>query len=249
VIGTLYYAARAVDNTMLVALSTLAAAQTKGTQRTMEALIHLLDYAATHPDAAIRFHKSDMILYVHSDASYLSEPKARSRVGGYFYLGTANEPANNPKPNGPIHVESRILRNVMAAASEAEIGALFHNGQETVHFRQILFELDRPQHHPTLITTDNSTADGFANNRTKIRRSKAIDMRFYWVQDRVEQQQIGVRWGSGKGNHADYYTKHHPPSHHIQVRPTYLFTGCCACNDCAIAPMTVGVCSFAPGTH
>jgi hypothetical protein len=232
VIGTLLFSARAVDNTMLVALGTLAAAQTKGTTSTMDALIHLLDYAATHPDAAIRFHRSAMILYVHSDASYLSEAKARSRIGGYFYLGNPNEPTDNPKPNGPIHVESRILKNVMAAASEAEIAALFHTGQEAVHIRQILYELDRPQHHPTQITTDNSTADGFANQRTKIKRSKAMDMRFYWVQDRVEQGQIAVRWGSGTTNHGDYFTKHHSPSHHSQVRATYLFTGCCICANC-----------------
>jgi Reverse transcriptase (RNA-dependent DNA polymerase) len=129
VIGTFLYSARAVDNTMLVALGTLAAAQTKGTEHTMKALAQLLDYAATHPDAAIRFHKSDMILYAHSDASYLSEAQARSRVGSYFYLGNVNEAQDNPRPNGPIHVESRILKNIMASASEAEIAALFHNGQ------------------------------------------------------------------------------------------------------------------------
>jgi Reverse transcriptase (RNA-dependent DNA polymerase) len=233
VIGTFLFSARAVDNTMLVALSTLAAAQTKGTENTMNALMQLLDYAATHPNAAIRYHKSEMILYVHSDASYLSEPQARSRVGGYFYIGNHNEPTDNPKPNGPIHVESRILKHIMAAASEAEIAALFHTGQETVHIRNILQELGRPQLNPTQITTDNSTADGFANQRTKIRRSKAMDMRFYWVQDRVAQGQIAVRWGRGSTNHGDYFTKHHPPSHHTQVRATYLFTGCCVCVDCA----------------
>jgi hypothetical protein len=232
VIGTFLFSARAVDNTMLVALGTLAAAQTRGTESTMEALTQLLDYAATHPEAAIRFHRSTMTLYVHSDASYLSEPKARSRVGGYFYLGKSNEPTDNPTPNGPIHIKSHILKHIMAAASEAEIAALFHTGQEAVYIRQILHELDRTQHHPTQITTDNSTADGFANQRTKIKRSKAMDMRFYWVQDRVAQGQIAVRWGSGSTNHADYFTKHHPPSHHTQVRATYLFTGCCICEDC-----------------
>jgi hypothetical protein len=110
-----------------------------------------------------------MVLYIHSDASYLSEPKSRSRVGGYFYLGNQDEPADNPKPNGPIHVESRIMKNIMAAASEAEIGALFHNGQEGAYMRTILKELGREQTGPTRITTDNSTADGFANQRTKIK--------------------------------------------------------------------------------
>ena len=218
---------------MLVSLGSLAATQTKGTEKTMQAITHLLDYAATHPDAAIRYHKSHMILYVHSDASYLSEPRARSRVGGYFYLGNANEPADNPKPNGPIHVEARILKNIMAAASEAEIAGTFHNGQETVHIRQILAELGRPQTQPTQMTVDNSTADGFTNKLLKIKRSKAIDMRFYWVQDRVERGDFGVRWGSGKTNHGDYFTKHHSPSHHVAVRPTYLYTGNYACRLCA----------------
>jgi hypothetical protein len=87
-------------------------------------------------------------------------------VGGYFYLGNPNKPTENQQPNGPIHVESRILKNIMAVALEAEIAALFHTGQEAVHYRQILHEMDRPQPGPTAITTDNSTADGFANKRT-----------------------------------------------------------------------------------
>jgi hypothetical protein len=36
----------------------------------------LLDYIATHPDAIIRYHASDMILHIHSDASYLSVSSA-----------------------------------------------------------------------------------------------------------------------------------------------------------------------------
>ena len=63
---------------MLVALVSLAAAQTKGTENTMDATIQLLDYAATNPNAAIQYHMSNMILYAHSNASYLSEPKVRS---------------------------------------------------------------------------------------------------------------------------------------------------------------------------
>jgi hypothetical protein len=184
-------------------IGTLAAAQTQGTDQTMEAAVHLLNYAATHPDAAVRFHKSDMILYIH---------------------GTDNEPADIKRPNGPIHVESRIMKNVMAAASEAEIGTLFHNGQEGAHIRQILKELGREQAQPTRMTTDSSTADGFANNRTKVRRSKAMDMRFYWVQDRVKNGEFAVHWLNGERNLADYFTKHHPPSHHMKMRPVYLQT-------------------------
>ena len=222
IIGTFFFYGRAVDNTMLVSLGSLAAAQTQGTEKTMEATRQLLDYAASHPDAAVRFHKSDMVLYCHSDASYLSERNARSRVAGFFYLGNYNEPIDVTQPNGPIHIECRIMKHVMAAASEAEIGALFHNGQEAVYMRQILKELGREQTGPTRITTDNSTAYGFANQRTKIKRSKAMDMRFWWIPDRIEQGQLEVGWAPGEGNLADYHSKHHSPAHHIKMRPIYL---------------------------
>ena len=44
----------------------------------MQRTHHLLDYVATHPDAILSYAKSDTILGIHSDASYLSEPKARA---------------------------------------------------------------------------------------------------------------------------------------------------------------------------
>ena len=80
------------------------------------------------------------------------------------------------------------------------------------------------QNQPS-VTTDNSTANGFANKRTKIRRSKAMDMRFYWIQDRVDQKQFRIHWLQGENNHGDYFTKHHPTSHHTKMRPIYLHTG------------------------
>eukprot|EP00957_Ditylum_brightwellii_P020894 1575570-Ditylum_brightwellii.AAC.1 len=111
---------------MLVAISTITAAQSKGTEATAKALEHLLDYCASHPDVTIRYTPSDMLLKVHSNASYLSTPEARSRAGGYFFLGSEHD----DKMNGPLLVYSTILRNMMALAAEAELGALFENAKE-----------------------------------------------------------------------------------------------------------------------
>ena len=70
---------------MLVSLGSLAYAQATSTEVTAASLTRLLNYAATHPDAILRYNASDMILHIHSDASYLSEPKARSCIGGPFF--------------------------------------------------------------------------------------------------------------------------------------------------------------------
>ena len=128
IIGTLLFYGRAIDSTLLVALGTLSAAQSKGTAATAQAITQLLNYCATHPDAIA----SEMHLHIHSDASYLSEIRARSRAGGYFFLSDKPkklppEPHNTPPPlNGAIHVHSSIMRSVLSSATEAETGALFH---------------------------------------------------------------------------------------------------------------------------
>ena len=221
---------------MLVALGRLAQAQSHGTEATMDAAVQLLNYAATHPDAAVHFRKSDMLLAIHSNASYLSEAKSRSRVGGYFFLANREDlptqrkdtqgggqptAATLPRVNGPVHVESSVLRVVVSSAAEAELGGLYVNGKEGVVLRQTLEEMGHPQ-PPTPIVTDNVTADGIANQTVNQKRSKAIDVRFYWIQDRVEQGHFRVVWAPGRENWGDYVSKQHPPGHHMDVRSTYL---------------------------
>ena len=55
------------------------------------------------------------------------------------------------------------------------------------------------------------------------KRSKAIDMQFYWLKDRVSQGQFRVFWEPGGHNLGDYYTKFHSGTHHRNVRPIYQY--------------------------
>lgn len=229
IIGTLLYYGRAVDSTMLVALGTLASAQTKGTQATKRAANQLLDYCFTHPDATVRYHASGMVLTIDSDASYLSEAKSRSRVAGHFILSDAlPDPTKPPKPtepkirnNGAILIISSILPMVLASATEAELAALYYNAREACSIRTTLEEMGHPQ-PATPIQTDNEVAVGLTHDTVKQRRSKAIDMRFYWIRDRVKQGQFLIYWRPGRENNADYFSKHHPTKHHIVQRPRFL---------------------------
>ena len=50
-----------------------------------------------------------------------------------------------------------------------------------------------------------------------------MDMRFYWLQDIVEQGQIRVFWAPGKINLADYQSKVQPTSVQQPVWPVYLY--------------------------
>jgi hypothetical protein len=166
VVGSFLYHARAVDPTILMALSEISSQQSAPTETTMKQVNQFLDYMWTHPDAIIRYRASDMIHNVYSDASYLSAPKARSRAGGYFFLGCLPRGGDPIKLNGAIHVTCTILKLVAASAAEAELGALFLNGQEAKVIRLVLAELGHPQ-PPTPIHIDNTTTVGITNNTIK----------------------------------------------------------------------------------
>ena len=159
-----------------------------------------------------------MILKVHSDASYLSEPKAKSRVGGHYYLGQDDD---NTTSNGPVHTTATVLKHVVSSAAEAEYGAIYTNAKAAVPLRQALIDMGHPQ-PATPIQINNDTATGLANQTIKQKHSKTVDMRFHWIQDRIEQGQFRVYWKPGATNKADYFSKHHQPSHHRAIRHEYL---------------------------
>ena len=85
VVGRLLYYTRAIDNNLVMSLNTIAVQQDKATTNTRALIIHLLRYCATYPDATLTYSASDMILHIHTDASFLSEPEAKSRAGVFFY--------------------------------------------------------------------------------------------------------------------------------------------------------------------
>jgi hypothetical protein len=81
-----------------------------------------------------------MILYIHSDASYLSEREAKSRAGVFFYMGNSADTSKN-LTNREILIISKVLKHMMSSAAEAEIGAVFINAKEVAVLRTTLEEL------------------------------------------------------------------------------------------------------------
>ena len=222
IVGTLLYYARAIDNTMQVALTDISAAQTKATEHTLQATVKLLNYAATYPEAILTYSRSDMTLHVHTDASYLSAPKARSRRAAYHFMGDGN--INNQQHNGPVLVSAGIMNNVMSSAAEAEVGAAFHSAKDACPIRETLQFLGHEQ-PATPIQTDNECANGILNDTVKQKRSKAMDMRFYWLQDRVQQGMFHIYWKPGSTNLADFHSKHHSPSYTKETRSKCITDG------------------------
>ena len=135
-----------------------------------------------------------MKLAVHSDAIYLSEPKARRRVGGHFFL--SNEAAI-PQNKGAIINIAHIIKHVMTSATEAKLAALYIMARESVYIRIILEDMGN-KHPPTPLQTDNTMEDSLCNRKMQPKRTKATEMRFNWIRDRECQKQFIIYWRPGK---------------------------------------------------
>ena len=113
------------------------------------------------------------------------------------------------------------MRNIMALAAEAEHGTIFINDQIAVPIRATLSEMGWKQ-GPTSVQVDNSTAVGIATKKFLQKKSKAMDMRFYWINYRIKPGQFCVFWKPGPEKLEDYHSEHHPPEHHRAVHSKYL---------------------------
>jgi hypothetical protein len=202
VCGKFLFLGKAVDSTLLCLISAIASQSSKPTEDTMQQTLQLLDYLASQEDAVLSYHAKDMVFAVHSNASYLSKPKARSRAGD----------TTIPPNNGAVLNVAHIIKNVMSLATKAELAGLYIMARKAVYIRIILEELGHKR-PPTPIQTDNAMADTVINGKVQPKQTKAMDMRIHWLRDRECQQQFRIYWRPGKMNYTDYWTKHHPELH------------------------------------
>ena len=212
-----------MESTFLVGLNSIAIQQTSATANALKRTEVLLDYAATHPDANIRYRASELILQIHTDESYLSEPKDRSRAAGHYFLGWL--PQNNQpiRLNGAIYTLCTVLKFIASFAAEAELGAPFLNIKEGRVLQLSLAVIGHPQ-PPTPIHCDNATAVDIADETVKKHHSRPMEMRYFYSCDQLKMGNFNVQYHPGLECLGDHPSKHHITANHQNVRPIYLHT-------------------------
>ncbi len=157
--GKFLFYGRAINSTVLTPISAIASQSANPTKETLAHTNQLRDYLATQEDVDLTYNRSEMVKAVHSDSSYLCKPKAKSRVGGHFFMSIN---AEIPPNNGAILNIAHIIKHVMTSAREAELAALYIMEQETVYMGIILEEMGHKQ-LATPIQTDNTMAEAVIN--------------------------------------------------------------------------------------
>jgi len=115
---------------------------------------------------------------------------------------------------------------VVASAAEAEYATLHTVGSRVLWIRTILDSLGFPQPTSpgTPLFTDNDCARGIAHRLTKLRRTKALDVRLHWIRDKVDLGLIEVMRCDGVTNPADFLTKGHPAAHVRRIAGIFVDT-------------------------
>ena len=80
---------------------------------------------------------------------------------------------------------------VVASAVESKYASTFINTKEGVYIREILETIGYIQNEIS-IYTDNSFVHSISNETIKIKRSKAMDMRYHWLRDRMQRKQFKI---------------------------------------------------------
>ena len=122
VVGAPLWVSRAVNNKLLVALSTIGSHQASSTEETNKAINQLLDYCSTYPDYGILYRAINMILDGHSDAGFNNKTKVRSRSGAHIFF---SEHESITSLIGPVLTIAQIMKYVVSSEADSETTALF----------------------------------------------------------------------------------------------------------------------------
>ena len=205
-VGQYGWYAKQVAHDLLTAIAILSTHQSNPTEQTEQAMINIQGYLKGWGKQTIRFHASEMILTVMSDASLGSEKENknnhRSRAACIMYLGTSNPNIIN----GPIFIHTGILPGVPTSAAEAEIAGNFESGKHTVYARKLLDDLGYAQ-PTTVIFTDNVCSLEYSKDTIKGTKLRHIDRRSEWIKHMVNCSEFELKYISSENNLADFFTK------------------------------------------
>jgi hypothetical protein len=140
---------------------------------------------------------SGNFLSAYSDADYSNCVDTRRSVGGYITFFCSS----------PISWLSRKHHTVTLSTAEAEYMALCQTVQEVTFLMTILSELGLNHNDPVVIFEDNQSCIKIANNPELHGRSKHIDVRYHFVQEKVERNEITIKYCNTTEMIADIFTK------------------------------------------
>jgi hypothetical protein len=140
-------------------------------------------------------------LHGFTDASFATCPDTLRSVGGYcFSLGS-----------GMITWSTRTQKTVSLSSCKAEYITACHAAQEIVWLRALLLAIGFPQTAPTPLLCDNQGSIILSGDPSFHTHVKYVNIKYHYIREHVNANEIVIRWVEGLKNIADTFTKALPP--------------------------------------
>jgi hypothetical protein len=133
----------------------------------------------------------------YADSDYAGDPDTRRSTTGYVFI----------LAGGAVSWQSRLQPTTALSTSEAEYMSVCAATQEAIHLRRLLADLGFPQTKPTIIFEDNQGCIGLANNPIVNKRTKHIDVKYHYIREKIESQEINLKPIRTQDQVADILTK------------------------------------------
>ena len=197
-IGSLVYASIATRPDISEAVGKLSQHMSKPNKEHWAAAKRVLRYIKGTLQFGLYFERSDNFeLIGYSDADWAGDVDTRKSTSGYiFMLGKAT-----------VAWASKKQSVVALSTTEAEYIALCSATQEAVWLRRLLQSLREGQARPTTIFEDNRGAISLSKNPKDHTRTKHIDIKYHYVRDAVQNNEIDIQPCETKQMIADNLTK------------------------------------------
>ena len=218
VVGALNYLSTCTRPDIAFAVGALGSFNANPGQRHWQAAKRVLRYLKGSVNLCLRLgpgYSKESILHGYTDADYAGDDDKRRSTSGYaLYIGSSL-----------VSWKSKRQSIVALSTTEAEYIAAVSAGQEAIHLRQLLHELDYTQTAPTALAIDNQSTIRVAKNPEHQSRIKHIDIRMHWLRHAVQRKVLGVHYCPTGDNAADVLTKPlDKPLHEAGVKALGLVT-------------------------
>ena len=150
---------------------------------------------------------SENLFTVYTDADWAQESD-RISISGFisFLIGS------------PLNWSSKKQKGTIALSSmESEVVAACHGIKDAAWLKKIWGELDPQAGYPVNIGMDNQAAIYFGNANVDHTRVKHIDLRYYYIKDKVNDKTVKLWYCPSSYNPADLFTKPLPCDQHLYL--------------------------------
>ena len=185
IVMTLFYLAKRTRPDTLTAVAFLSRRTTVATQQDRGKLEHLLMYLNGSRDRGILIKPGNSLqIYAYVDAAYGTHFDMKSHTGCLIKVG---------EEGSPVFCKSAKQHIVSRSSTEAELIALSDSASQVIWVREFMIQQGFDLAPATIFQDNMSTISLITNGRAKAEQSRHINIRYFWLKDRIVAKDVQIK--------------------------------------------------------